>query len=180
MGLYVRFLPAKFFHLKSNKICPIYSYRQLLDCWQLWHQRALFDISLSESPQVEPKPSQVYARCNFCNTTLELGVVNQKAKDRTRYRARSQPIEKMKVSGCPSCKKPLPHCSICLLPLNCLTLGVNVTTTKTVNKQSSKFDEWFAWCQNCKHGGHSQHVSEWFANHTQCPVSDCQCNCGSL
>ena len=32
---------------------------------------------------------------------------------------------------------------------------------------------WLMWCQSCKHGGHAQHLSEWFLNFTVCPVSDC-------
>jgi len=38
---------------------------------------------------------------------------------------------------------------------------------------------WFLWCQQCKHGGHAQHILEWFIKDKQqeCPVSDCTCQC---
>lgn len=73
-------------------------YKQLLDSWQLWHQRALLDISMSEGPLAEAKPAQVFARCSYCNNSLELGFANSKAKDRNRFRSgRSHPIEKVKV-----------------------------------------------------------------------------------
>ncbi len=38
---------------------------------------------------------------------------------------------------------------------------------------------WFIWCQACRHGGHAQHILEWFHKDGQvdCPVSDCQCKC---
>jgi hypothetical protein len=39
------------------------------------------------------------------------------------------------------------------------------------------FQDWWAWCQRCKHGGHTAHLASWFQSHDQCPVSDCNCNC---
>ena len=39
---------------------------------------------------------------------------------------------------------------------------------------------WLIWCQTCKHGGHAQHLTEWFLNFTVCPVSDCTCECAKL
>jgi len=31
--------------------------------------------------------------------------------------------------------------------------------------------DWFSWCQTCKHVGHLEHIEEWFSSHTECPVS---------
>jgi hypothetical protein len=39
------------------------------------------------------------------------------------------------------------------------------------------FNKWWIWCQRCKHGGHCGHLEEWFLNHDECPVSDCNCTC---
>ena len=39
---------------------------------------------------------------------------------------------------------------------------------------------WFTWCQTCRHGGHAKHILEWFEEHTECPVNNCDCNCLSL
>lgn len=39
---------------------------------------------------------------------------------------------------------------------------------------------WFTWCQTCRHGGHAKHLLEWFEEHTECPVNNCDCNCMSL
>ena len=36
------------------------------------------------------------------------------------------------------------------------------------------------WCQTCRHGGHAQHLEEWFAQHDVCPVADCNCRCALL
>jgi hypothetical protein len=36
--------------------------------WQLWHQRAKFDMS-----RADPVPAQIYVRCNFCTQPFSLG-----------------------------------------------------------------------------------------------------------
>ena len=25
-----------------------------------------------------------------------------------------------------------------------------------------QFEQWFTWCQSCRHGGHAQHMVDWF------------------
>ena len=45
-----------------------FRYRELLDRWQLWHQRARFDMG-----RIDPIPPQIYVRCNYCNQPLSLG-----------------------------------------------------------------------------------------------------------
>ena len=40
--------------------------------------------------------------------------------------------------------------------------------------------KWFTWCQTCRHGGHASHMTEWFKEHTECPVNSCVCNCMNL
>ncbi|CAH0752477.1 unnamed protein product [Bemisia tabaci] len=45
----------------------IQCYRNLLDSWRLWNQRALFDISLNAS---KPPPQQVFVSCNFCGKSI--------------------------------------------------------------------------------------------------------------
>ncbi|KAF2358240.1 WD repeat protein mio zinc-ribbon like domain [Trinorchestia longiramus] len=39
------------------------------------------------------------------------------------------------------------------------------------------FPNWFTWCQTCKHGGHANHVMNWFSEHDECPVTGCTCPC---
>lgn len=38
-------------------------------------------------------------------------------------------------------------------------------------------DQWFVWCEYCRHGGHKKHISDWFEENEECPVSNCHCNC---
>jgi hypothetical protein len=42
------------------------------------------------------------------------------------------------------------------------------------------FKSWFTWCQACRHGGHADHMADWFRQHAECPVTDCKCHCMSL
>ena len=28
--------------------------------------------------------------------------------------------------------------------------------------QSDVFGQWFTWCQSCRHGGHANHIAQWF------------------
>ncbi len=28
--------------------------------------------------------------------------------------------------------------------------------------QTDQFGQWFTWCQTCRHGGHSSHMTDWF------------------
>ena len=114
-------------------------------------------------------------RCNYCNSSL--GLKNQDG-------APNQWLSKMKpvLSCCPTCRKPLPRCSICMLSLGVLNPFVELTKDRSKNAESQShgslpFAEWFTWCMRCKHGGHAHHLVGWFSKHSVCPVSDCDCPC---
>jgi len=57
-------------------------------------------------------------------------------------------------SYCHNCHSALSRCSICDLPVNGL----------------------FVWCQGCGHGGHQQHLQQWFQTEETCPAG-CQHHC---
>jgi len=163
-------------------------YRDLLDMWQLWHERALLDVArIAAVPEPRP-PGQVFARCNFCNQSLAMNMISTKIG---RGRGMAQQVKassserKQKVSSCPSCGKPLPLCSICLLPLGCSAPVFNATRNPSAKQQywtegANKFEDWYTWCQTCRHGGHAAHLMDWFNHHSECPVTDCNCHCYSL
>lgn len=164
-------------------------YRQMLDRWGLWTERAKFDVHRGEANP----PPHVMARCNFCNANLTLGRENVAAKTPMAMgrgmgaglqSASSSAMrtwqDKKKISSCPSCRKPLPRCSLCLLPMNCIPPSSDnrhLSEGLTWSSGVQNFDDWFSWCQTCKHGGHSGHLAEWFKTHAVCPVSDCDCKC---
>ena len=52
--------------------------------------------------------------------------------------------------------------------------------TSEGRKKLSKLSDWFTWCQTCKHGGHADHMTEWFRSHSECPVTGCTCKCNTL
>lgn len=232
------------------------SYRNLLNTWQMWQSRAMFDVgraellrhivnkqqqekdryasnsasgrsssshhsntrrvgintvrkqpSFSTSRQgdtnrfVPSSPPQVYARCNFCNVGLPLNKLRRQEGMANSWLSRQKPV----LSSCPQCRKPLPRCSICLLPLGCLNpylelkrernnasraaiygSSMNTSSNSLNNGLDSDdlsgltnlpFAEWWSWCMRCKHGGHAHHLVGWFANHDACPVSNCDCRC---
>lgn len=228
------------------------SYRSLLNTWQMWQSRAMFDVDRADvlrkvkarrivaaysapvpptslsavskssgsvsissrsrtglggrsksanSRQADPDvmasiPAQIDARCNYCSAPLGL-----KSQDTHS----SQLLSKMKpvLSCCPQCRKPLPRCAICLLPLGTLNPYMELLTSKdSASRQISSaivtspthaatggystdlstlaslpLAEWFSWCMRCKHGGHAHHWVGWFAKHEVCPVSGCNCRC---
>jgi len=41
--------------------------------------------------------------------------------------------------------------------------GETPTTTPDVpGWQTKPFSKWFSWCQTCRHGGHTEHIMQWF------------------
>ena len=45
------------------------------------------------------------------------------------------------------------------------------------DKTSLMSSQWFTWCRLCRHGGHAEHLSNWFALNEKCPVAKCFCRC---
>eukprot|EP01112_Ceratiomyxa_fruticulosa_P009735 TRINITY_DN2550_c0_g6_i1.p1 TRINITY_DN2550_c0_g6~~TRINITY_DN2550_c0_g6_i1.p1 ORF type:complete len:963 (+),score=164.66 TRINITY_DN2550_c0_g6_i1:1544-4432(+) len=188
-------------------------YREMLDLWKLWYERALLDVN-RKTAEITP-PSQIFARCNFCNASLSMSaiapskVVSSRVGRFTGSTSQTTPSSssvqmpiistKTKISSCPACKKPLPRCSLCLQMLNCSlptfesnrpissSMGGESLSNSGQNLESmywksgsNDFDNWFTWCQTCRHGGHSKHIFVWFENHTQCPFNYCSCQGASI
>jgi hypothetical protein len=122
------------------------SYRLLLNGLQMWNSRAAFDVGRFEhlrrinqggivghsssgrhaittkqnhTEKSQPSnnfPPQLWARCNYCNTSLPLSKLRRQEGIANSWLSRQKPV----LTCCPQCKKPLPRCSICLLSLGCL------------------------------------------------------------
>ncbi|KAK3108438.1 hypothetical protein FSP39_007962 [Pinctada imbricata] len=156
-------------------------YRELLDRWRLWHHRAKFDIIRHANDTVRVT-SQSFVSCNFCGKSI---ACNMSVASRSRpFMSSSMPLSSMKpkITCCPGCRKPLPRCSLCLT-----NLGTPSGSALYQQKEKSDFknvlspvNDWFAWCQNCRHGGHSMHLTQWFKEHSECPVTGCECKCATL
>lgn len=93
----------------------LYSYRTLLNKWQMWQIRAIFDVDRASVQRVaklrlhhaggstnsrsRPIPAQLDARCNYCSAPLGL---------RRQDNPPNQWLSKMKnvLPCCPRCRKP--------------------------------------------------------------------------
>ncbi|XP_014672958.1 PREDICTED: WD repeat-containing protein mio-like [Priapulus caudatus] len=164
------------------------SYRDLLDVWRLWHQRALFDVHWFQGDAGSRPPQQVTVCCNFCSKSISTtGQGRGPRRPYLHYTART-PATKSKVTCCPGCRKPLPRCALCLMNMGTAS-GMGPTKTEKIRLQvmpSGKdgkpiaISSWFTWCQTCRHGGHANHITEWFREHADCPVTGCNCRCMTL
>lgn len=156
-------VPADWTAERRSCIEWVESYRGLLNRWQMWTSRSMFDVDRADllrrikarstdgMPSTGPKavsyqtrrlqnpnrrqgprstdpgflssiPAQLDARCNYCSSPLGL-----------RQGIASQWLSKMKpvLSCCPQCRKPLPRCAICLLPLGCLNPYMELTRDRS-------------------------------------------------
>ncbi|EFN84236.1 GATOR complex protein MIOS [Harpegnathos saltator] len=167
--------------LQENQVQVwIANYRNLLDAWKMWNQRAQFDIAMRSSTNETP-PQQIYVSCNFCGKSIA-AFMQGLSRARAPFGRLGSTSNKLKMSACPNCRKPLPRCAICLMYMG----TVSGLTTSSVNRSEdcdsklTEFNNWFTWCQTCKHGGHAEHITQWFRQHSECPVTSCTCRCLSL
>jgi WD repeat-containing protein mio len=148
----------------------IMSLRDMMNMWQMWEKRAAFDISIQQSMKTSPKsPKSVFLLCSFCGKSVS-ATLQEDARLRNQTPGN-------KLSSCPNCRKPLPRCSLCLLHMGTPTVG---NFYNPVGIKSKPFQKWFSWCQTCRHGGHTEHLASWFQNHTECPVTCCNCKCFAI
>lgn len=154
----------------------IESYRKLLDSWQLWKERAWFDAAFGKPISIQKSKHSfqgVSIQCNFCGK----GIMHAKIPD---IRSRGIKIQgssnSSKPTSCPKCRKALPRCSVC-----CMGLGTTPADNENgdIFRESIILENSFTWCPFCQHGGHRQHLKEWFKEHRDCPVSGCVCDCGN-
>jgi hypothetical protein len=180
-------------------------YRDLLDAWQLWESRALLDVgaaqlrrgtSTERSALAASGPDGVeelgdhicpglFVRCNFCNGPLPLArLCRQRGLQNKSWLQNQKPV----LSCCPSCRNSLPRCYVCQLSLSSINPSSEVRARLSadgglgrVNLErltTLQFGNWFSWCVQCKHGGHADHIAQWFTKHSTCGVSGCECQCG--
>lgn len=134
-------LPSSFVSQNQPLGNWIVIYQDLLNQWQLFHERARFDVERSRlddvlnglsnfardpdakelqaelsAPSSLSVPPQLYVRCNFCNASLSLSNLLRQGGSHSSWLNRAKP----KLTCCPSCRKPLPQCALCLLPFGSL------------------------------------------------------------
>ncbi|RQM17957.1 hypothetical protein DD237_001342 [Peronospora effusa] len=134
-------LPSSYVAKWSTLEKWIQIYTDLLNQWQLFHERARFDVGRSQledllngfasflrdcdagehqaellGPSTLAVPPQLFVRCNFCNVSLSLASLLRLGGSHSSWLNRAKP----KLTCCPSCRKPLPQCALCLLPFGSL------------------------------------------------------------
>ena len=140
-----------------------------------------------------PLNNQAFLRCSSCHTSLHLPSLVEHSATAVEWLRKQRP----RMLLCPSCGKSLPRCELCLLPLGCINpvmqlqhelsirnsphnSGIGGRTEKQEGgrlRDSSRLEDFWSFCNSCKHGGHSSHLAEWFATKTVCPVAECMCHC---
>jgi len=171
----VKILPAE--KLQADRVTHwLHNYRQILDQWNMFAERAELDIWLSRVDPSWETQQQIYIACNFCGKSISHAGKPRTSKTGSLNR-QSTVQNKSKAQACPSCRKPLPRCAVCLVNMGTMSGLSNQDDRKKV---VTRFGEWFTWCQTCRHGGHADHLLEWFGQHTVCPVTGCACKCASL
>ncbi|XP_055386751.1 GATOR complex protein MIOS [Condylostylus longicornis] len=172
----VSLLAIEYFHVDEITDYRIHfwisSYLELLDIWGLWEKRAELEIKMNKNQSPGKTSRSVFLLCSFCGKS-----VSSVLTDDARLRNVSSHVNKL--SSCPSCRKPLPRCSLCLLHMGTTTAisSQNSPEHESLGWQSKPFSKWFSWCQTCRHGGHTEHLMEWFQKNTECPVTGCSCKC---
>ncbi|KAK9501891.1 hypothetical protein O3M35_012529 [Rhynocoris fuscipes] len=152
-------------------------YRDLLDIWRMWSQRSQFDIWFNSRSSTKPE-QQVFVNCNFCgkSTSTYSQILSRSKASYPRFTGSSN---QNKLSCCPNCRKPQPRCAICLIHMGTASC-YQAETSNQPSVRINPFDFWYTWCQTCRHGGHAIHITQWFKEHQECPVTACNCKCLSL
>jgi len=161
--------------LRTDKVGDwIQNYRTMLDQWNMFGERSELDVALTRSDPSWETQQQVFIACNYCGKSISGAGKNRSNKSSNTAR---QTVNISKPQACPSCLKPLPRCAVCLVNMGTMS-GLPLVNDKP--DPLARFGEWFTWCQTCRHGGHADHLLEWFESHSVCPVTGCACKCGSL
>jgi len=160
------------------------SYRTILDQWSMFTARAELDIALTAASASSQPCQQVYVCCHFCGKSVSPWYKGLPKGGQTGSLSRQGGGgNKAKIQSCPSCKKPLPRCAVCLVNMGTAsgTTGHNPEMKPGIrDAKLSQFNSWFTWCQTCRHGGHASHLIDWFSEHSDCPVTGCSCKCAQL
>ncbi|WAR08435.1 MIO-like protein, partial [Mya arenaria] len=125
-------------------------YRDLLNRWKLWHQRAKFDI-IRHAVDKSRVPGQAFVSCNYCGKSIACNMTLASRPRASHYNP--PPNNRPKSTICPGCRKPLPRCALCLTNLGTLA-GSNLYMQKD--------------------------KTDWFREHAECPVTGCLCHCMTL
>ena len=129
--------------------------------------------------------------CSFCGTTITPHHGQQRQIETTSLKNEKLHLRPPKSSNnaCPQCSRKLPLCAVCLYPIEISnqekivkicsvhSVGALNKVNKEDDNDNSKENQRYIWCTKCRHGGHMDHISEWFREFLVCPFSECKCRC---
>mmetsp|Transcript_8268 Transcript_8268/g.16762 ORF Transcript_8268/g.16762 Transcript_8268/m.16762 type:complete len:521 (-) Transcript_8268:1864-3426(-) len=170
-------------------------YRAQLDEWGLDLDRVKLDISVHDKFGSEPAVREAQACCTYCRRPLTFcSKEESKPEDATpaeKARAEKARAEKPKIIRrirdyqCPLCTRRMPKCGVCQIPVQSICPDVERTFRPrnpniALIPPPDDLSQLMSWCMRCSHGGHFQHLTDWFVSCDVCPVTDCQCKCASI
>lgn len=161
-------------------------YRQLLNSWQYFTQRARLDVARnkldSQHPGFTPPiVGQAYLRCSHCKNIINWTKQTLSRDNSSKYGSKSRHsgvgghYHRSGTSSdkthwklwnrCLVCNHQLPSCGVCTNSLGpCIDDEV-------------ESDRWPTFCLKCNHAFHSVHARQWFQKYNMCPIPSCRCYC---
>lgn len=125
--------------------------------------------------------------CIFCNSKVQK---NERIQQQTFINNPNNQFShegKEIISYCNNskCNRPLPSCCICLQSIEVQNEVVSLKPNQVKNeihendfgKNESSQPAKLIWCLKCRHGGHYEHLIDWFMDLTICSNSTCDCIC---
>jgi len=150
--------------VSERKICFewVESYRSLLNLWQMWQSRAMFDVDRADvlrrfkarnggasyqrrmpNPRFRQSPRppdpdilpRIPAQLEArCNYCSSPLSLKKQEGTKNQWLSKMQPL----LNCCPQCRKPLPRCSICLLSMGSLNPYMELTRARQGSRGAGK------------------------------------------
>ncbi|CAF1264064.1 unnamed protein product, partial [Didymodactylos carnosus] len=152
-------------------------YRNLLDQLQMWTERAEVDVYRNQMSHTRSNISdmrEIDINCIFCNSLLDQSrSANRRERHNTSHIGSSSTV----LMVCSKCRQSLPRCAVCMMNLSNYIEDSSCSPNSQPDKYHLLSSQWFTWCKKCRHGGHAEHVNNWFKYNKECPVAKCLCPC---
>ena len=188
----------------NNKIT--FEFTELLNKLELYNLRINLITKFSKISNLKATRDQMYEKdpkkdndsvefamvCIFCGNKVQKTDTSRGQNYSINNQIIGQKEGKEIINYCnnPKCTKPLPVCCICLQPIEVEHEIINPKNAKQymtnnassnaliVKDQSENIESInIIWCLKCRHGGHYEHIQDWFKDLTICPNSNCDCVC---
>lgn len=155
-----------------------FDYLNLLGSWNMNIERTfLYNQLYEKNSQNKGRITRTQAviACSYCGRAAypcsSDRIRNSKAQQRGREMPDNFP-NRTRITTCGACRKPLPKCVICRHHF-----GSIVDSISMFGECVSSIEHSFVYCVWCHHGGHYNHMKDWFKDYDICPATACECRC---